>query len=235
MGETEHKTLQSTARLTGAGLLVILALGVVNAMFVGADIDINLNADVSATAQNMLALEQAGRSRAYLSLLVFCVQCQIALGMFFILRKNVVQLASWALAVGLGAAVLGLTGAVSAMNGAEFASHPDWAGGSLQSSALSAAAISATSDYTSFHLALIAGSLSNAAFFWGFYLTRRLPRPIAGWGVFASMLVALVVVARDFFPALGHEAITAGFLGANFIALLASGLYLAIKGVRVSG
>ena len=92
--------------------------------------------------------------------------------------------------------------------------------------------LQATFDYTSFHLSLVLASAANAAFFWLFWRSEMIPRLISGWGVFASLFVASAIVIRDFIPIVGHFGVTASFMLSNLIALVATGLYLLIKGVR---
>ena len=72
----------------------------------------------------------------------------------------------------------------------------------------------------------------KAGFFYLFVKSRLIPTVIAAWGVFASLFVVIVIVARDFLPALGHGGVTLAFMVSNLVALLATGLYLAIRGVR---
>ena len=95
------------------------------------------------------------------------------------------------------------------------------------------AGIQATSDYTSFHLSLVISCVAQAGFFFLFLRAGLIPRLISGWGVFASLLVSTVVVARDFIPALGNSGLTMAFMLGNLVALLSLSLYLGIKGVRV--
>ena len=63
-----------------------------------------------------------------------------------------------------------------------------------------------TSDYTSFHLSLVASSLGKLGFFWLLLTGARLmPVWLAGWGVFASAFVATAIVTRDFRAADGER------------------------------
>ena len=71
-----------------------------------------------------------------------------------------------------------------------------------------------------------------AGFFLLFLKSALIPRLIAGWGLFASLFVGVTIVARDFIPLLGDGAITAAFMISNLVAIIATGIYLSIYGVR---
>jgi hypothetical protein len=157
----------------------------------------------------------------------------VSVGLFLMLQSHGRLLASTSLVISLAAAVLSLLGAVFAMNVAELASAPAYASITDDAQRLMLAGMQATSDYTSFHLSLVISSVANAGFFYLFLRSGLIPVVIAAWGVFASLLVAVVIVARDFIPALGQPGITISFMVANLIALISLSLYLGIKGVRV--
>ena len=133
----------------------------------------------------------------------------------------------------LFAAGLGLIGAMFTMNSAEIASHPAYQVLADSSQRLLLNGIQATSNYTSFHLSLVLTSSALVGFYWLFLRSGRIPKLIAGWGLFASIFVASAIVLRDFIPALGHTVITSAFMVSNLIALLSTSLYLILKSARV--
>lgn len=222
------------ARLTGTLILLQIGLGIFASQTFAAGININLSADVAVTAPEMLQREQDGRLRAYFILLNFGISAFIALGQFLVLKREHIALTGWSLAMALGAAGLSLLGGVAAMNVAELSANATYAGSELSPYRLPFASLQATGDYTSFHMAFVAGSLANAGFFVAFWLSRRIPVPIAIWGLLASLFVATAIVGRDFLPMLRQDFVTIAFMGCNLLALVATGLYLAVKGVRLS-
>lgn len=225
--------LQKLARYVGLSLLATIVIGIIGALSVAAGIDINLNADVTATAQNMLEAETDLRAKAYLGALTFALDLVVAIGLFLLLRRFGALLAGWALAMSVVGALLGLLGAVFAMNAAEIAGDRTYLALPDQMRTV-LAGLQATSDYTSFHLGLVISSAAKAGFFALFLSSRLIPALVAGWGVFASLFVAVTIVARDFIPFFGQEAITVAFMASNLIALVATGLYLAVRGVRTA-
>jgi hypothetical protein len=234
MASTDEMAPQTLARWVGWSLLGSIIIGVFAALYLGQGIDINQSADVALTAQNMLAAEQQLRGSAYVGALLFGLEVLIGLGFFFLLRGSGQLLAAWSLFVGLAASTLVLLGSVFALNAAEIAGDIAYVGMPTETR-LMLSGLQATSDYTSFHLGLVISSLSKAGFFYLFLKSGLISRIIAGWGLFASLLVASIVVGRDFIPMLGNGTITVGFLAANFIAIVATALYLIIRGVRTSG
>ena len=156
------------------------------------------------------------------------------IGLFLLLRSAGPLLAAWSLAGRITAGLLSVLGAVFLMNSAEIASRPAYSVLADNADRLLINGLQATSNYTSFHLSLVLSSFTLAGFFWLFLRSGRIPKPIAGWGLFASLFVAITIVLRDFFSALGHIAITMAFMLSNLIALFSTSIYLAVRGVRAT-
>ncbi len=228
---TSHNP-QSLARIIGLSFLGTLLIGIISAFIVGEGIDINLSADVVATAQNMLEAEADLRAKAYIALATFALGVVFNAGLFLLLRSSGPLLAIWSLVVGMAASLLSLMGAVFALNAAHIAGNAAYIELATDSQRLLLTGLQATSDYTSFHLGLVLSSIAMAGFFFLFWSSGLIPRVISGWGIFASLFVASMIVSRDFIPMLGHFYVTASFMASNLIALVATALYLCIKGVR---
>ncbi|WP_439102729.1 DUF4386 domain-containing protein [Congregibacter sp.] len=230
-----HDTSQliPIARTVGWSQLALIALGILTSVLVAKGIDINLSADVESTARNMLDAEIRLRAKAYLACLGFALAALVNIGLFMLLRRHGQLFAALCLTLSLTGAVLSLLGAVFAMNVAEISSATAYQSITDNAQRLMLAGMQATSDYTSFHLSLVISCVAQGGFFFLFLRSGLIPRLISGWGVFASLLVSTVIVARDFVPALGHGSITIAFMLGNLVALLSLSLYLGIKGVRV--
>lgn len=222
---------RALARLVGWSLIGTIVIGILSALFVVRDIDINLSANVAAVAENMLDAEPQLRAKAYISALLVIVEILIGVGFFLLLRRSGPLLAGWSLLTGLVGSILALLGAVFALNAVEIATNPAYSA-LTDDARLTLLGLQATSNYTSFHLGLILSSAANTGFFYLFLRSKLIPAIIAGWGLFASTFVVVAIVARDFIPLLGHETITAAFMLSNLIALVSTGLYLGIRGVR---
>ncbi len=232
-----HYELDQNNKLShyiGWSLIASIVIGILASMTISSGIDINLSADITKTAENMLQAQQRLHARAYVSLFSFMLQGFISVGFFFVLRAHGPVLATWALVTGVAAALLSLTGAVSAMNVALLAENSAFDALTNDAQRLMLAGMQVTSDYTSFHLSLVLGCIANAAVFYLFLKSKLIPKLISGWGLFASLFVAATIVGRDFIPALGSNTITVAFMVSNLTAIVALGLYLGVKGVRKS-
>jgi hypothetical protein len=234
MDSTSNLNPQTLGRRVGWSILATLVVGFSAAFLVADGIDINLSADVEATARNMLDAELRVRAKAYIAALSFALDGLVSIGLFLLLRKTGQLLAAWSLLVSVTAAIFSLLGAIFALNAAEIAGDPAYQNIASEAQRLMLASLQATSNYTSFHLGLILSSFAMAGFFYLFLKSALIPWIIAGWGLFASLFVGTAIVARDFVPLLGHETVTAAFMISNLVAIVATGIYLSIYGVRVS-
>ena len=224
---------QSTiARTTGFALLALIAVGVASALLLSSGIDVNQTADFEQTAINMLDSELQLRGHAYLSVLLFAIEAVIAVGLFLLLLRHGPLLSGWSLFVSFAAATVSLLGVVSAMNAANIVGASEILDITTDDARLRLLWSEVASDYTSFHLGLLLSAVGKAGFYFLFLRSGLIPRPIAGWGLFASVFVGTILVSRDFVPALGADSITMAFIFSNLIAQLATGAYLAILGVR---
>jgi len=225
---------QTLGRWVGCAILATLVVGIASALFIVTGIDINMSADVEATARNMLEAEERLRAKGYIAALTFAMDGFVSIGLFMLLRRTGQLLAAWCLLVSLAAGIVTLFGGVFALNAAQFAGNPAYQNITDATQRLMLTAVQATSSYTSFHLGLVLSSFAMAGFFYLFLKSALIPKIIAGWGVFASLFVAITIVARDFILILGHGNITAAFMVSNLIAIVTTGLYLAVRGVHIS-
>jgi len=229
MTQSDH---MKTAKLTGAALLATIIIGIIGAMTVNAGIDINLSADVEATARAMLEAETRLRAKAYIGLLLIGLNLIFLFGLYRLLNKSGPLLALWGVGAGLISTAFSVFGIVATMNAAQLAGSDAYQSLATADQRLLLSGLQATTDYTSFHLSLILSSAANAGFFILFLQSGGLPKIIAGWGLFASLFVVTALVLRDFIPLIGHGGVTAAFMVSNLIALIAMGVYLTLRGVR---
>jgi len=223
---------KSIARYVGLTLLASIIVGIAASILIAQGIDVNMSADIEGTAENMLGAKTRLRAMAYIGLLGLAFEAAISVGLYLLLKRDGPFLAGWALFISLAASVLMLLGAVYAMVVAQVVGNEAFAALTDQSGRKMLAGVYATSDYASYHLAIVVSSAAKAAFFYLFWTSGLIPKLISGWGLFVSLFVVVTIVARDFMPILGHNGITATFLISNLVAILSLGLYLAIKGTR---
>ena len=234
MDNTEVMQRVALARRVGLAWLATLIVGIVSAMFLGRGIDINLSADVQAVAEAMLNAETRLRAMAWVGLLLLALDLLVSVGLFLLLKSSGVLLAAWSMGTRIMAGLLSALGAVYLMNAAEIASRPAYTALADSADRLLLNALQATSNYSSFHLSLVLSSSALAGFYWLFLKSGLLPRLIAGWGLFASLFVAVTLVLRDFIPAMGYSSVTLAFMLSNMIALFSTSIYMAALGVRAT-
>ena len=73
--------------------------------------------------------------------------------------------------------------------------------------------------------------LGSAVFSYLWWKSRHIPRVIAGWGIFASLLMAVVSLALIMFP--GLAAIGMSYMMPMGLYEVGLGLWLLVKGIRV--
>ena len=231
---SENYDQQKLARRVGWTILASIVLGILSAMFISKGIDINMSADVIATAENMLQSTLMLKAKAYMGTFLFTLEALVSVGLYLLLRKYGPLLAGWSLFVGFGASTLILLGSVFAMNAAQIASNEAYNVLTDAAGRQMLAGLQASSDYTSFHLGLVLSCASSAGFFCLLLTSGLIPKAISVWGVFASLFVTFTIIARDFIPVLGHDTVTMAFILSNLIAQILLGIYLALRGVRTS-
>lgn len=110
MLDTEYLDSQRWAQYAGWALLGTIIIGIFAAFFISQGIDINMSADVAATAENMLDAELRLRAKAYIALLIFSLEAVVSVGFFMLLRKFGPLLAAWSLFVSLSASATHVVG-----------------------------------------------------------------------------------------------------------------------------
>jgi len=217
-----------TDRIAGAALLATIVIGAVGAATIAPGIDVNLSGDIAATAANMQNSGSSLLALGWMRLLILSLELLFYIAIWLAVRSRASLLAGWSGSMGVTSAILGSLGAVIAMNAHQIAASATIAA-EQQAALLS---LQATLDYTSFHLSLVLGAIAKAGFFAILLGAAMAPRWLTAFGMFASLLVAFVLVGRDFVPILGSDNVTIAFLAANFIALLSLGIFLSWKGLR---
>ena len=227
-------SMKHVARATGVALLLTIGLGIITSVFVSGDINVNVNADAREIIDAMRGAAGRVYGKAWIGAGLAALDAFIAAGLYLLVRQRAPFAALASLLVAVLAAALSLDVAAATLNAANL----------LESRALAntlnpgevemlLTALVAT-DYSVFHLGTVVNAAAKAGFFALLLVSRRVPRPLAGWGLFASLFVVTGIVGRDFIGALGHNAISIAFILCNLVAYLALGLYLTIRGVRVT-
>jgi hypothetical protein len=102
--------------------------------------------------------------------------------------------------------------------------------GSFQNDQLHALVRIFSANFSGFNISMMFLGIGSAIFFYLFYKSRYIPRLLAAWGVFASVVMVLVSVAMILFPENAHT-LQLGW-GPLGIAEIGTALWLTIVGIR---
>jgi Domain of unknown function (DUF4386) len=102
--------------------------------------------------------------------------------------------------------------------------------GSFQNDQLHALVRIFSANFSGFNISMMFLGIGSAIFFYLFYKSRYIPRLLAAWGAFASVLMVLVSVAMILFPE-NARTLQMGW-GPLGIAEIGTALWLTIVGIR---
>jgi hypothetical protein len=102
--------------------------------------------------------------------------------------------------------------------------------GSFQNDQLQLLAHVVSANFSGFNISMIFLAVGSAIFFYLFYKSRYIPRLLAGWGVFASVVMFVVSVAMFLFPE-NMRTLQLGW-GPLGIAEIGTALWLTMVGIR---
>lgn len=218
------------ARVVGSIYLAAMALSMFTQVYVPGRIVVP--GDLAATARNLVALDGLFRTGIVVDILIFVSDVVIAWAFYELLKPVDAGLARLGTFLRVAdAAILGavtLNGLVSVrlLSGADYLQTIDPQ--QLQGLARLFMAMRGTGLYIGF-VFLGAGS---TVFAYLLFRSRYIPRVLAGWGVFASALLALGSLATLLSPWFAANASMASMVPMFFYEV-PLGLWLLVKGVKV--
>ncbi|HYK01193.1 MAG TPA: DUF4386 domain-containing protein [Thermoanaerobaculia bacterium] len=189
--------------------------------------------DAVQTALNIAASERAFRISSVIHLLTFASDAMLAVALYTILKpvnRSVALLAAfWRLAdCGiLTAAVLNDFAALRFLASTDYLRAFD----TQQLQVLARVFISIGA--AGYQLGFVFLGLGSTAFSYLWLRSGYIPRPIAVWGIFASLVLTLGTLAIVIFPTLG--VIGLSYMAPMFFYEVGLGLWLLVKGLREHG
>lgn len=187
--------------------------------------------DAVQTAINIAASERLFRISSVIHLLTFASDAMLAVALYVVLKpinRNVALLgAFWRLAdcAILAVNVLNDFAALRFLSDVEYLRAFD----PKQLQVLARVFISIGA--AGFQIGFVFLGLGSAVFAYLWFKSRYVPRALATWGIFASLVMAIVTLAIMVFPALGVVGLS--YMAPMFIFEVGMGLWLLIKGLRV--
>jgi hypothetical protein len=226
--ETVEPAQQRAARIVGFLYLLTMAISVLGFY---ARSHVFVRGDMLRTVQNAIEFEQLYRIGLLAELCTAALVMLLVVLLYVVLgpinRHLALAAVAWRLAenVILAAAPLGSFAALSLLTGPGASGAP---AGQTSSAAFGLMRI----HLSGFNLGFFFLGLGSAVFSYLWYQSRYIPRVIAGWGVFASSLLALATAALMVSPGLAPT------LGLTYMAPMGLyevglGLWLLLVGIRV--
>jgi hypothetical protein len=219
---------RTAAKVAGCIYLVAMATSMFAELYLRGSLIVPR--DAVQTALNITAAERFFRISSVVHLLTFASDAMLAVALYTILKpinRSVALLAAfWRLAdcAILSVAVLNDFAALRFLAGTEYlrAFNP----GQLQVLARVFLSIGAAG----YQLGFVFLGLGSAVFSYLWLKSHYIPRALAAWGIFASLVLALITVAILIFPRLG--AIGLSYMAPMFFYEVGLGLWLLVKGLR---
>ncbi|MDQ6689319.1 MAG: DUF4386 domain-containing protein [Gemmatimonadota bacterium] len=211
------------ARLAGFMYLVNYAASVFGSL---APASIRGSGDFTEQARRTIASVQLYRTALTSMAIGWVLIVFLAFSLYITLKPVNKRLAQLALFLELCQASIGaVTGIFS------FAVLGLYTTRSFQSEQLeSLARVVESADVSGFNISMMFLAVGSTIFFYLFYQSRYIPRPLAAWGVFASVVMLMVSMAMLLFPE--HIRTLQYGWGPIGIAELGTALWLAIIGIR---
>ncbi len=187
--------------------------------------------DAVQTAKNIVASERLFRIGIASDLITFAGGVALVLALYVVLKpinRNVALLAAfWRLAECSILAVITLNdfAALRLLSGADYLRAFD----TQQLQALARLFVGVQAD--GYRIGLVLFGLGSTVFSYLWFKSRYIPRGLAAWGIFSSLVVAIVTLAIMVFPSLAAVVIPIYF-APIFIFEVTLGVWLLVKGIQ---
>jgi hypothetical protein len=221
---------RAAAKVAGFTYLIAMATSMFAELYVRAPLIVA--GDAVQTAINIAASERMFRIGSAIHLITFASDALIAVALYVILRpvnRNVALLAaSWRI---IDSAILAVNllndfVVLRLLSGAEYLKVFE----TKQLQAL--ARLFYSVEGAGFQIGFVFIGLGSTVFSYLWLKSRYIPRALAAWGIFASMVLAFVTLAIMVFPALGVMGLS--YMAPMFVYEVTLGFWLLIKGLRES-
>jgi|APFre7841882630_1041343.scaffolds.fasta_scaffold02748_3 hypothetical protein len=221
---------RKAARVVGFTYLIVLVLAMFPGIYIPTQLIVVDNA--AETARNIIAHERLFRLGIASDLVAFAADVVLLTALYVVLgpvnRSLALLAASWRLLETTLFVVITLTNldVLRILSGADYLRV--FEADRLQ--ALARLAIGAHG--AGYNVGLVFAGLGSAVFCYLWFKSNYIPRVLAAWGVFSSLLLAACTFAFVIFPDLA-KVVTVGYYGGPiFIFELTMGSWLLLKGLR---
>ena len=229
MTEAIEPAQRTAARVAGL-LYLVFMVPAVFAEFYARD-RVIVSGDAVQTARNIAASERLFRLGIVADLVTFADDVALTVALYVVLRpvsRNVALLAAfWRLAESAVLAGITLNDfiALRLLSGADYLRVID----TKERQALARMFMSVQGD--GYRIGLVLFGLGSTVFAYLWFKSRYIPRVLAGWGIFSSVVVAIVTVAVMVFPSMA-AVVTPIYYAPIFVFEVTLGAWLLFKGIR---
>jgi len=225
--DAQHKA----ARLAGALFLIAMVTGLFAEMYIRFPSSLIVSGDAAKTAANIMASERLYRIGIANNIITFAVDVVLIWALYLLLRPVSRNLALVALFFRLVETTLALAGITHYYVAMQFISDADHQK-PFDANQMQELTISHDTYALNFIIVAIFLGLGSTVFNYLFFKSRYIPRALAAWGIFASLLLLISQFAIIVFPEVENTIIPACYAP---IALdeIALGLWLVLKGVKI--
>jgi hypothetical protein len=229
---TIDESQRKAARVVGFSYLFALVTANFAEFYVHARLIVPDNA--TETARNIMAHERLWRLGIASNLLCFLTDVALIAALYVILKRVNQNLALFATFVRLIETAVFFVVVLTDFDALRLLSGADYLG-VFEADRLQALARLSIGAYgTGYTVGLVLFGLGSTVFGYLWFKSNYIPRALAAWGVFSSLLVAACCFAMIIFPDFANIAMPGCFVPI-FIFELTMGFWLLLKGLRPSG
>ena len=225
---TTEAAQRHAARVAGYAYLFTNILAIVSAFTISSRFFVP--GDPAATAAHIIAADRLFRISIAIDILVFAADVPLVVALYVILKPVDRGLAlvafSWRL---IETAILLV---MTLHNFDVIQSLSDALDRGVDANRIQAAWFAMKAHDSAWLVAFIFFGLGSTMFCWLFFKSGYIPKALAAWGIFASVLIAACNFAFIVFPTLAHKLEPACYLPILTFEVL-TGLWLTIKGLKL--
>jgi Domain of unknown function (DUF4386) len=217
------------ARVAGVIYLTAMALSMFTQVYVPAHIVVR--GDVAATAHNVIASEGMFRAAIVVDIMIFVSDVVIAWAFYELLTPVDAALARLGAFMRVADAAIMATVTLCALTSVRLLSGADYLQGIAPEQLQGFARLFMIMRGTGLYIGFVFLGTGSAIFAYLLYRSRYVPRLLAGWGVFASALLALASLAT-LFNAWFASNVSMAAMAPMFFYEVPLGLWFLVKGVQ---
>ena len=220
------------ARLAGLLFLIAMATGLFAEFYVRFPATLVVRGDVAKTASNILSLERLFRIGIANNLITFAIDVVLIWALYRLLspaNRSLVLLAVFFRLIETTLACFAIVNSYVAM---QFISDINSGRQAFDSNQIQALSLLHSTYALTFVIVAIFLGLGSSIFNYLFFKSGYIPKILAGWGIFASLLLLTSQFVIIIFPAVENTIIPACY-GPIAIDEIVLGFWLLIKGVNI--